>query len=120
MKLVHRSASGELKSQVLATDVEVADTAFKQTRGLMFKSNIPSDYALVFPFNSPSTRLVHMLFVRMAIDVVFTVNQKVQAVETLSPWVGHARYRADRIIELPANAAKQVKMGDRVTLSKSV
>ena len=128
MRLVHES-DGE--SSVLASDVEIAEGFVKTSKGLMFRSSIPGDYALIFEFESPSglvtklpfagddavtRRFIHMLFVRMALDVVWLQDEDVVHVKTLRPWVGIGVAEADRIVELPAGAAKDVEVGDRVVL----
>lgn len=117
MRLVHRpddSANGE--SRVLASDVDVARTTLEQARGLMFRRSIPDDYALVFPFDEPDTRWLHMLFVPFAIDAVWLVDDEVTATKRLAPFVGLGRGRADTIVELPAGATDDVAVGDEMLL----
>lgn len=114
MRLVHEPTDGD--DAVLATTIDVADTLTTQTRGLMFRRSLPADYALVFEFDGARTRDVHMLFVFVPIDVVWTVDEVVKRVERLRPWLGFAREEADRIVELPADAAQRVETGDRLRL----
>ncbi|WP_255168026.1 DUF192 domain-containing protein [Natrononativus amylolyticus] len=114
MRLRHEPVDGT--ADVLATDVEFADSLWSQTRGLMFRESFPPGAALAFPFGRAKTRDVHMLFVRFPIDVVWAVGEVVQRVERLRPWRGYARERADLIVELPAGAAADVSEGDRVVL----
>lgn len=113
MRLVHRH-DGE--HHVLANDVEVADGLLGQARGLMFRRSIPADYALVFPFDAPDTRDVHMLFVPFSIDVLWLVDDEVARKKRLRPWIGVGRGIADAIVELPAGAAADVSEGDVVEL----
>lgn len=115
MCLVHESA-GDADTAVLATEIDRADSAWSQARGLMFRRSIPDDYALLFDFGRAKSRGVHMLFVPFPIDVVWTVEGVVQRVDRLRPWLGLARGRGDRIIELPAGQAAAVEAGDRVVL----
>ncbi|MEF8812763.1 MAG: DUF192 domain-containing protein [Halovenus sp.] len=114
---------GGTEAAVLATDVEVADSALSQARGLMFRSGVPEDYALVLevggggllPFSGgPSRQIVHMLFVRFPIDVVWLVDDEVTKVARLRPWRSVRLGTADRILELPAGAAADVSAGDTV------
>ena len=112
MRVVHDPADGPAKT--LATDVEVADSLFGKARGLMGREHVPEDYALVFPFRRAASRSVHMLFVRTDIDVLWTVDDRVQHVETLPAWRGTGRARADRIVELAPGAADAVEAGDVV------
>ena len=107
--------------EVLATTVGVADSVLSQARGLMFRSSIPDGYALVMEvggglllFGGPSRQLVHMLFVRFSIDVVWLVGNEVTRVERMHPWRSVAMAKADRILELPAGTAADVEAGDTV------
>ena len=107
------------ESRVLATEVEVADSFFARMRGLMFRRSIPEEYALVFRFERPSTRSLHMLFVPFPIDAVWLVDGEVTQIERLRPWIGFAWARADVILELPAGTAEGIEPGDRVRLDRN-
>jgi len=113
MKLVHEPSGA---ARTLATEVELAESMLEQSRGLMFRSSVPDDYALVFPFDRPSRQFIHMLFVRFPLDVLWLVDDEVQRVSTLRPWrsVGYAT--ADTVVELPGGAAEGVAEGDTVRL----
>ncbi|MDR5656729.1 DUF192 domain-containing protein [Halodesulfurarchaeum sp. HSR-GB] len=113
MHLVH-VADGETRT--LATDVSIAASFRQKLQGVMFRSSLPASYGLVFPFEAAKKRGVHMLFVRVPIDVLWLVDETVTAVTRLQPWTGFERHRADRIVELPAGAADAVSPGDRVEL----
>ncbi|OVE84203.1 DUF192 domain-containing protein [Natronolimnobius baerhuensis] len=102
----------------LASSVDIADSLVSQTRGLMFRRSVPDDYALVFQFGSAKTRDIHMLFVFVPLDVVWLVDGVVQRVERLRPWLGFRREEADTIVELPAGAAADVEVGDRLVLEE--
>jgi len=125
MRVVHEGDDtiGEdtANRSVIATNVEIADSIVSQGRGLMFRSSVPDDYALVMEVENdgllsrgPSRQLVHMLFVRFPIDVVWLVEDEVTRVERMHPWRSFAMAKADRILELPAGAAADVQKGDRV------
>ncbi|GAB3026988.1 DUF192 domain-containing protein [Natronobiforma cellulositropha] len=105
-------------TEVLATDLEFADSLVSQTRGLMFRRRIPEEYALVFRFETAKTRDIHMLFVFAPLDVCWLVDGVVERVERMRPFVSYARARADTIVELPAGAADGVTAGDRLTLTE--
>jgi uncharacterized membrane protein (UPF0127 family) len=113
MRLVH-DPDGAARS--LATEVEYAESILEQSRGLMFRSSIPDDYALVFPFDRASRQFIHMLFVRFPLDVLWLVDDAVQAVETLQPWRSFGYAKADTVIELPSGAASGVSAGDTVRI----
>ncbi len=102
--------------EAVATDVEVADSLASKGRGLIGQTTVRDDYALVFPFDSAKPRLIHMLGVRTAIDVVWLIGHRVQRVETLPAWRGLARARADTVLELAPGAADTVSEGDRLSL----
>jgi uncharacterized membrane protein (UPF0127 family) len=121
VRLLHHPDRGDRSDTAedpttIATDVEVAAGFLEQLRGLMFRASLPEDYGLVFPFDDAQKRGVHMLFVRMPIDVVWIVEGTVTGVETLQPWTGFARHRADRIVELPAGRAADITQGDRLAV----
>jgi len=108
---------------VLATEVEVADSVLSQAKGLMFRSSLPEEFALVLdvggggllPFSDgPQRQFVHMLFMRVPIDVIWLVENRVVETATLSPWTGFGFQKADRILELPAGGAEGVGVGDTV------
>jgi len=123
MRVVHGPAGDR---RALATDVEIADSFVSKTLGLMGQSSIPDDYALVFRFGEPDLlhrwldtrprQYIHMLFVRMPLDVLWLHDDEVLKAETLSPWTGIGAARADTIIELPAGAADGVDVGDTVVV----
>ena len=114
MRVVHHNGD----RSVLASEASRATSTRQKLQGVMFKPDLPPGYGLVFPFEAAKPRGVHMLFVRVPIDVIWTVDDEVQAVETLSPWTGYAKHSADRIVELPAGAADAVAPGDRVSVER--
>ena len=119
MRLVHRRGPpDDLSPQeaVVATDIEIADTFFSQARGLMFRRSIPEEYALVFQFETPEARNLHMMFVPFAIDAVWLVGTEVTAVKRLRPWIGLGRGTGDTILELPAGASDGIEPGDTIEL----
>lgn len=113
MRLIHRRGD---ERRVLAATVETADSTLSRARGLMFRRSLPDDYALLFRFGEADTRTLHMLFVPVAIDAVWLVDDEVTAVKRLRPWIGVGRGIADAVIELPAGAADGVRPGDTVAV----
>jgi Uncharacterized conserved protein len=104
---------------VLATEVELAESIRARGIGLMFRSSLPEEHALVMEmgsglFGRPGRQMVHMLFVRFPIDVVWLVESTVQRVARMRPWRSFASARADCILELPAGTASDVEPGDTV------
>ncbi len=115
MQLVHwPEASGG--RQILASDIEIADSTMAQIRGLMFRRSLADESALIFQFDSTAKRDVHMLFVPFAVDALWLVDGEVEAKKRLKPWIGLGRATADTLVELPAGTADDVAVGDRVAL----
>jgi uncharacterized membrane protein (UPF0127 family) len=113
---------------VLATSVDIADSLLSTARGLMLRATLPDDYALVMevggstllPFSSgPPRQFVHMLFVRVPLDVIWLDGNEVVRVSRMKPWRSIGMARADRIVELPAGSAQGVSVGDRVIVENS-
>ena len=122
-RVVHDPADGP--ERVLATEVAVADSALARARGLMFRSSVPEAFALVMEmgdglFGRPARQVVHMLFVRFPIDVVWLIDNEVQRVSRMRPWRSLASARADRILELPAGNAAGVDTGETVRVEPTV
>ena len=113
MRIVH----GET-GDVLATEVEVAESLLAILRGLRFRRSLPTDHALVFAFDAAGRRDVDMLFVPFPIDVVWLVDGRVERVDTLCAWLDLAIARADTLIELPAGVTAGVDSGDVVRIEK--
>ena len=111
---------GDGSERALATNVEIADSMLSQATGLMGRAELPEGYALVLEVGEglfgPSRQVVHMLFVRTPLTVVWVEDETVVQVRTLQPWTGRASARADTLIELAAGEAAGVKPGDTVRL----
>ncbi len=125
MRVVHEAddiiGGGGGDSRVLATEVELAESALSQARGLMFRSEVPEEFALVLDvgdggllFGGPSRQFVHMLFMRFPIDVLWLVDDEVRKRARLSPWTGMGFGKANRILEFPAGVTEGVQVGDTV------
>ncbi|WP_129114854.1 DUF192 domain-containing protein [Halegenticoccus tardaugens] len=113
MRLVHRHDGTE---RVLASRVETADSLLAKARGLMFRRSLADDRALVFRFDAPATRSLHMAFVPFPIDALWLVEGEVTRKRRLRAWADLAWGTADAIVELPAGAADGVREGDVVEL----
>ncbi|MFB6296044.1 MAG: DUF192 domain-containing protein [Halobacteriales archaeon] len=120
MRVVHEETdvgeSSADQEEVLAEEVEVADTLLAKVKGLRFRRSFPEGHALVFPFDAAGRRDVDMLFVPFPIDVLWLVGEQVERVETLRPWIGFGITRADTLVELPAGTADGVSEGDTVRI----
>lgn len=113
VRLVHEGT-------VVADSVDVAETLREKFQGVMFRDELPEGYALVFPFESVKRRSVHMLFVRVPIDVIWVTEEVVTKVRTLSPWTGFGWGEGDMIIEMGAGSAAQMQKDDSIRVEDSL
>ncbi|MGQ4554678.1 DUF192 domain-containing protein [Halobellus sp. GM3] len=102
--------------ETLADDVEVVETFLSKARGLMFRRSIPEGYAMVFRFDEPGERDLHMVFVPFDLDALWLVDGEVVAKKRLRAWRGIGAATADTVVELPAGAAADVEIGDSVRI----
>ena len=82
----------------LASNVELADSAWKRMRGLLGRGSLPSGTGMRF---EPASSL-HMLFMRFAIDVVYVDRDErvVKLVRNFKPWRFSWAWRARTAYEL--------------------
>ena len=99
---------------IIATEVELADTFFRQLRGLMFRRDVPEGYAMLFDFYYERPVSFHMMFVRFPLDMLFLDEERriIGLRRGLRPWTGHASSRrpARYAIELPAGTAGRLAL----------
>jgi len=77
-------------SDEIARNVEISRTLIGQMLGLMFRTHLPGDYAMIFMMKKPSSVGIHMLFMRFPIDVIFlNEEKKIVGLANLKPWTGH-------------------------------
>lgn len=78
----------------IATHIEYATCAVSKMRGLMFRRDIPDDYAMIFVFSKPRDISVHTLFMRFPIDVIFLNKDKIIInIVRMDPWTGYRHIR---------------------------
>ena len=87
-KMEEQEVIQNLKQFVTVHKIKFARTFLQQSLGLMFRDCIPHDFGLWFEFRKPKKVVVHTLFMRFAIDIVFFgENQKVvRIVRNMKPW----------------------------------
>lgn len=80
--------------------------------GLMFRKEIPGNYAMIFVLKKPSSVNVHMLFMRFPIDVIFLNDEKkIMGLFKLNPWTGYkAMKKIKYIIEMNAGTIEKNKL----------
>lgn len=104
------------KGKVLARKVELADSIWKKTKGLMFRGSLPKGSGLLMDFGSEQRPGIWMFCMRFPIDLVYidSSNRVVDIKEdfrpmTLNPltWKVHYPKKPARyVLELPAGAAR--------------
>ncbi len=103
--------------EVVAADVEVADTREKRRRGLLGRTSMNASSALIIlPCFS-----IHTAFMKFPIDVVF-VNREgvvVKVVRNLAPWRISVSFRGRAVVEFPGGslAPRDMREGDRLYLT---
>lgn len=70
----------------------------EQARGVIGRYPDPGQ-SFEFVFDRVKPRAIHMVGVRRPLRVEWYVYGELEAAETLRPWVGWARHRADRVVE---------------------
>jgi uncharacterized membrane protein (UPF0127 family) len=106
----------ERTSEIVARQVEIADTRRTRRRGLLGRDEMPVSSALMIV----PCFAVHTAFMRFSIDVIFTSRdgRVVRIVQDLRPWQMAVSARARTVIEMPAGALRGcgVAVGDRLRL----
>ncbi len=91
----------KVEGYVLATEVYVADSFLKRAKGLLGKSAISANNAMVIiPCNA-----IHTFFMRFNIDVIFISdeNKIISLHKTVKPWKVLRQLSAKYVVELPDN-----------------
>ena len=102
---------------VVVLRLTVARSAWDRTRGLLGRPSLPEDEGLLIE----KCRIVHMLFMRFPIDIVFCSREsEVLAIQAdLLPWrISRFVRKADFVIELPAGRSRSIDLlpGDRIEI----
>ncbi|OKY77760.1 MAG: hypothetical protein BTN85_0229 [Candidatus Methanohalarchaeum thermophilum] len=109
-----KKANGEK----IVTKTEVADTYLKKTIGLMFKKNIPRDYALIIPLKKTKKVTIHSFFVFHDLDII-TVSEKNKILEktTLKALRDYTKIKAKKVIEARKNELNKIKPGNKIKIT---
>ena len=103
--------------EVVASDVEVADTREKRRRGLLGRTSMTASSALILlPCFS-----IHTAFMKFPIDAVF-VNREgvvVKVVRNMGPWRIAVSIRARAVVEFPGGSLgpRDMREDDRLYLT---
>jgi uncharacterized protein len=103
----HFQVTNRARGTVLASRLEVADSASKRTKGLLGRERLgPGEGLWIVPCES-----VHTFFMRFAIDLVYLDRKnKVRKVRSaVGPWRLSACLSAHSVLELPAGTIRNSK-----------
>jgi len=119
------TGTAEIKGETF--DLEIATTPQQQQLGLMFRSALPANRGMLFPFSSPRRASFWMKNVPVPLDIVFLRNGTVVMVASQVPpceadpceSYGPGNQLVDTVLELRSDRANELglKPGDTVTIS---
>jgi uncharacterized protein len=115
-KLTLKTATGD---HVIA--IEVAETSEQKSLGLMFRTTVPANTGMLFPYGDPQELTMWMRNTYASLDMVFirrdgAVHRIEYSTEPLSERVIGSKGLVTAVLELAAGEAKRLglKAGDRV------
>lgn len=101
--------------------VEVADTAERRARGLMFREEVPAGTGMIFDFEQPRPVAMWMKNTPSSLDMLFisddgTIRHIYERTEPYSETVLPSPVSVLAVLELAAGSVEelQIKLGDRV------
>ena len=104
-----------INGEVLVSHLKLANHFFTRLLGLLGTKSLPSQHGLLI---SPCQQ-IHTHFMRYPVDVIFLDKEMVvlEKVVALKPWK-FTRFikQAKHVLEVPANTADKVSVGDRLIL----
>ena len=97
-------------------DVELADTAEAQSRGLMFRTELADDEGMIFPSDPPQVRSFWMKNTPLPLDIIYigTDGRILNMYEMTTPYSLDSLYSADitsGVLELRGGLAKELGIG---------
>ena len=123
-QLLPVSAVARMRDQTF--EIEVANTSAEQSLGLMFRSALPDNRGMLFPFSPPRRVSFWMKDVPVALDMVFLREGKVVAIAPEvppcpalpCPSYGPDNQIVDQVLELRSGRAAEIGLqaGDEVTI----
>ncbi|MGB3768949.1 MAG: DUF192 domain-containing protein [Phormidesmis sp.] len=122
-QLLEVSAIAQIKDRPF--QLEVAKTPQQQALGLMFRSALPDDRGMLFPFSSPRRASFWMRDVPVPLDMVFIYQGKVVEVITAPPCTidpcatyGPGNQIVDQVLELRGDRASEIGLqpGDTIDI----
>ena len=125
-QLLPVTATAEAQGKMF--ELEVAKTSAQQSLGLMFRSELPDDRGMLFPFSSPRRASFWMKDVPVPLDMVFLRNGVVVAIAQAPPCrtepcptYGPDNQLVDQVLELRGGRAAEIGLqsGDAVAITAS-
>jgi uncharacterized protein len=102
-------------------DIEIAETMEEKSLGLMFRTNVPENTGMLFPYGAPQDITMWMKNTYVSLDMVFIradgiVHRIAARTEPLSESVISSEGDVSAVLELGAGAAERLglKSGDLV------
>ncbi len=124
-QLLPVTATADIKGETF--ELEVAQTREQQSLGLMYRSALPDNRGMLFPFSSPRRTSFWMKNVPVALDMVFLRNGRVVAIATAPPCPAEPcptygptdNQLVDQVIELRSGRAAEIGLqsGDTVIVT---
>lgn len=117
------TAQAKIGQQVI--QLEVAKTPQQQALGLMFRTSLPDERGMLFPFNRPRIAGFWMKNCKIALDMIFLRNGVVKAIQVQAPPCQQEPCPSygpdvpvDMVIELRGGRSQElgVKVGDRIPI----
>ncbi|MGB3300950.1 MAG: DUF192 domain-containing protein [Phormidesmis sp.] len=124
-QLLPVTAMADLKGETF--ELEVAQTSEQQSLGLMFRSELPANRGMLFPFGSPRRTRFWMKDVPVPLDMVFLRNGVVVAIAQAPPCPAEPcptygpdnNQLVDQVLELRGGRAAEIGLqtGDAIAIS---
>lgn len=123
-QLLPVTATAEMRGKTF--ELEVAKTSAQQSLGLMFRSELPDNRGMLFPFSSPRRTSFWMKDVPVPLDMVFLRNGVVVAIDQAPPCradpcptYGPDNQIVDQVLELRGGRAAEIGLesGDTVAIT---
>lgn len=107
-------------------ELEVAQTPDQQALGLMYRTSLPDDRGMLFPFDRPRFTRFWMRNVEISLDMIFLAGDEVVAIaqdvppcrEAVCPTYGPDT-QVTQVIELRGGRAEELglEVGDRISIT---
>ncbi|MEM8808662.1 MAG: DUF192 domain-containing protein [Cyanobacteria bacterium P01_G01_bin.38] len=124
-QLLPVTAQANIAGEII--DLEVAESPEQQSLGLMYRTELPDNRGMLFPFEFPRRTAFWMKNVPISLDMVFLLRGRVQAISADTPpcttdpcpIYGPDSALVDQVIELRGGRAEELGLqpGDTVNIT---